>query len=125
MIFSPVLARIRPLWRDALALLYAVRDRRTPDRAKWIAAGALAYALSPVDLLPDGIPLLGLGDDLVIVPALLAFAARGLPAPVLADARFRSAQLQRQVPWLVPALVGLLVLGGVLVVWGLVRLARG
>ncbi|GHF39827.1 uncharacterized membrane protein YkvA (DUF1232 family) [Deinococcus metalli] len=125
MIFSPVLTRLRPIWRDALALLYAVRDRRTPDRARWIAAGALLYALSPVDLLPDGVPLLGMGDDLVIVPALLAYAARGLPAPVLADARARSARLSRQVPWLLPALVGLLVVGAVLAVWGLLRLARG
>ena len=124
MILSPVLARLRPIWRDALALLYAVRDRRTPDRAKWIAAGALLYALSPVDLLPDGVPLLGLGDDLVIVPALLAFAARGLPAPVLADARLCSARLGRQVPWLLPSLVGLLVLGGVLVLWGVLRFLR-
>ncbi|THF88953.1 DUF1232 domain-containing protein [Deinococcus sp. KSM4-11] len=120
-----MLARLRPIWRDALALLYAVRDRRTPDRAKWIAAGALLYALSPVDLLPDGVPLLGLGDDLVIVPALLAFAARGLPAPVLADARLRSARLGRQVPWLLPTLVGPLVLGGVLVLWGVLRFLRG
>ena len=61
----------------------------------------------------------------MLVPALLAYAARGLPAPVLADARARSARLQRQVPWLLPALVALLVVGAVLAVWGLLRLLAG
>ncbi|GAA5513716.1 hypothetical protein Dcar01_02461 [Deinococcus carri] len=104
------MARLRLFWRDALALLFAVGDRRTPAGARAAALLALAYALSPVDLLPDVIPLAGWGDDLLVVPTILALAARGLPAPVLADARARSAGL------------GLLVLVAVgLLGWGLLR----
>ncbi|MEF2279775.1 DUF1232 domain-containing protein [Deinococcus sp. YIM 134068] len=116
-----MISRLRPFWRDALALLFAVGDRRTPGRARLAALFALVYAVSPVDLLPDLTPLLGLGDDLVVVPTILALAARGLPAPVLADARRRSVDLQRRLPWLLPLLgVGLLV-GVGLVGWALVR----
>ena len=117
-----VIARVRFIWRDALALLYAVRDRRTPPQARWVAALALLYALSPVDLLPDVLPLLGWGDDVVVVPTVLALAARSLPAPVLTDARAHSAQLQRRLPWLLPVLGTALLLGVAALVWGAARL---
>ncbi|ASN79909.1 YkvA family protein [Deinococcus ficus] len=120
-----MIARVRFIWRDALALLYAIRDHRTPGRARGAAALALLYALSPVDLLPDVAPLLGWGDDVVIVPTILALAARSLPAPVLADARARSARLGRRLPWLLPALGAVLVLGVAALIWGLVRLLGG
>ncbi|EYB67373.1 hypothetical protein DEIPH_ctg043orf0002 [Deinococcus phoenicis] len=116
-----MILRLRTFWRDALALLFAVGDRRTPGRARLAALLALAYALSPVDLLPDVIPLAGWGDDLLIVPTILALAARGLPAPVLADARARSAGLQRRLPWLLPLLGLLAVVGVGLLLWGLGR----
>lgn len=116
-----MIARLRLFWRDALALLFAVGDRRTPTRARLAALLALAYALSPVDLLPDVVPLAGWGDDLLVVPTILALAARGLPAPVLADARIRSTLLQRRLPWLLP-LLGLLALAGAgLLLWGLLH----
>lgn len=112
-------------WRDALALLFALGDRRTPAGAKWAAALALLYALSPVDLLPDVLPVAGWGDDLVVVPAILALAARGLPPTVLAESRARTARLGRQLPWLLPGLAALLLLGAGLMVWGLVRSLGG
>lgn len=86
-----MITRLKPIWRDALALLFAVWDARTPLSARLGALLALAYAVSPVDLIPDAVPLLGLGDDLLVVPAVLALAARALPAPVLLGARARSA----------------------------------
>jgi uncharacterized membrane protein YkvA (DUF1232 family) len=116
-----VIARIRPIWRDALALLFSLADRRTPLPAKAAALVAIIYAVSPLDLLPDLTPLLGLGDDLVIVPTILALAARSLPAPVLHDARARSTAMQRRLPWLLPTLGAALVVGIGLLVWGLVR----
>ncbi|WP_240741116.1 DUF1232 domain-containing protein [Deinococcus sp. Arct2-2] len=120
-----MIARIRPIWRDALALLFSLADRRTPLPAKAAALIAIIYAVSPLDLLPDLTPLLGLGDDLMIVPTILALAARSLPAPVLHDARARSAALQHRLPWLLPALGVALVVGVGLVVWGLVRSLGG
>ena len=65
----------------------AARDERTPLAAKLLAGAVAAYALSPIDLIPDAIPVLGLLDDLVLVPLGLALAIRLLPADVLAEAR--------------------------------------
>lgn len=58
----------RALKRDVVALWIAARDRRTPRLVRLIAAAVAAYALSPIDLIPDFIPVLGLLDDLVILP---------------------------------------------------------
>ena len=115
------MTRLKPIWRDALALLFAVWDARTAMSARLGALLALAYALSPIDLIPDAVPFLGLGDDLLVVPAILALAARSLPAPVLLSARTRSDALQRRLPWLLPALGISLILGMALLTWALWR----
>ena len=103
-------SRLRSVWRDALSLLLALGDKRTPASARLIAALALLYTVSPIDLLPDSIPFIGYGDDLLIVPALLAFAARTLPGEVLALSRFRADQFAARRRWLVPAILGGVVL---------------
>ena len=64
------------------ALYFAVRDPRVPRISKLIIGLAVAYALSPVDLIPDFIPLLGWLDELVILPALLSLAVRLMPEDV-------------------------------------------
>ena len=78
------------LRRDSLALYYAARDARTPWYAKVLAGAIVAYALSPIDLIPDFIPVLGLLDELLLLPAAIWFALRLVPAPVLAQARKRA-----------------------------------
>ncbi|WP_407569932.1 YkvA family protein [Deinococcus altitudinis] len=103
-------ARLRNVWRDALSLLLALGDRRTPALARLIAVGALLYTVSPIDLIPDGVPFIGYGDDLLIVPALLALAARSLPPEVLALSRFRADQVASRRRWLVPVILGVAVL---------------
>lgn len=108
---SGPLGRFRGVWQDALALLLSLTDKRTGLQAKVIAALSLLYALSPIDLIPDGIPLLGVTDDLLIVPAVLAYAARRLPAPVLLQARGRVARLPGLWPY---ALGGLLLIGALI-----------
>lgn len=120
-----MIARIRPIWKDALPVLFALRDNRTPLQAKLLAVAALAYAILPFDLLPDVTPIFGLADDVLIVPTLLALAAQTLPQPVLTDARSRSFRLQKRLPWLIPALLGAMILGLLLLSWGLVRVLRG
>jgi uncharacterized membrane protein YkvA (DUF1232 family) len=80
----------RSLKRQSLALYYAARDPRTPWYAKLIAAAIVAYALSPIDLIPDFIPVLGLLDDLLLLPAAIWIVVRLVPKVVLDDARERA-----------------------------------
>ncbi len=83
--------RARLLKQDTYALYLACRDPRTPWYAKALAAAIVAYAFSPIDLIPDFVPVLGYLDDLLIVPAGLALAVRLVPPPVMADCRQRAA----------------------------------
>jgi uncharacterized membrane protein YkvA (DUF1232 family) len=80
------------LKRDIVALWIAARDPRVPLSAK-IAAGAVAaYALSPVDLIPDFIPILGYLDDLLLVPLGIMLAIRLVPDPLMAEFRREAGQ---------------------------------
>ncbi len=72
---------------DCLALWLAARDRRTPWLAKAVAAAVAAYALSPIDLIPDFIPILGYLDDLVIVPLGILLAIRLIPPELMEEFR--------------------------------------
>lgn len=80
------------LWAELRALRFAMLDPRAGPLARAVAAVALAYALSPIDLIPDFIPVLGLLDDLIILPALIALALRLVPPDVMAAARERAAR---------------------------------
>jgi uncharacterized membrane protein YkvA (DUF1232 family) len=86
-VLHPLKERARLLKRDTYALYLAARHPRTPWYANVAGAAVVAYALSPLDLIPDFIPVLGYLDDLIIVPAGIALALRLLPAEVLADCR--------------------------------------
>lgn len=84
--------RARAVRRDTFALYLACRDPRVPWYAKVLAGAILAYALSPIDLIPDFIPVLGYLDDLIIIPGGLVFVRRMIPAAVLAEHRETAAQ---------------------------------
>ena|SRR5258705_13426492 len=79
--------RARALKREIKALWVAYRDPRTPRTAKLVAGIVLAYAISPIDLIPDFIPVLGQLDDLLLVPLGIALVIKLIPPEVLADAR--------------------------------------
>jgi uncharacterized membrane protein YkvA (DUF1232 family) len=85
-------ARADGLKRQTVALYLAGRDPRTPWYAKALAAAVVAYALSPVDLIPDFIPVLGYLDDLVIIPAGVALFIHLIPGDVWADSMARSGE---------------------------------
>lgn len=85
----------RLLKRDVIALWLAARDPRVPWHAKVVAGAVAAYALSPIDLIPDFIPVIGLLDDLLIVPAGIALAVWLIPASIMADLRTQSASRER------------------------------
>ncbi|HYB98093.1 MAG TPA: YkvA family protein [Candidatus Limnocylindrales bacterium] len=84
-------AHARHLRAQTLAIYYAARDPRTPAPARLLAALVVAYALSPIDLIPDFIPILGYLDDLLLVPLGLALCLRMIPEPVMVDARAKAA----------------------------------
>lgn len=81
--------RVRRLKNEARAIAAAAKDQRTPWYAKAVALAVIAYAVSPIDLIPDFIPVLGQLDDLVIVPLGLVLAIKLIPADVLAEHRQR------------------------------------
>lgn len=80
----------RTLKRDPVALWLAARDPRVPRAAKLVAAAVAAYALSPIDLIPDFVPVLGYLDDLLLVPAGVWVAVRMIPATLMAELRVRA-----------------------------------
>lgn len=81
------------LKQEIYALYLAVRDPRTPWYARLVAGLVVAYAFSPLDLIPDFVPVLGYLDDLILIPLGVALALRLIPAAVLAESRDRAATL--------------------------------
>jgi uncharacterized membrane protein YkvA (DUF1232 family) len=86
----------REMKRDVTALYLAARDPRVPWYAKALALAVAAYALSPIDLIPDFIPVLGHLDDVIIVPLGILLAVRLIPADVLAEHRATAAALHER-----------------------------
>jgi uncharacterized membrane protein YkvA (DUF1232 family) len=82
--------RARTLRQETYALYLAYRDPRVPWYAKIWAACVVAYAFSPLDLIPDFIPVLGYLDDLILVPAGIALALRMIPPKVMAESRTKA-----------------------------------
>lgn len=82
--------KARALKQDTLTLYLVVRDPRTPWYAKAVAAAVVAYALSPFDLIPDFIPVLGYLDDLIVVPLGITLALKLVPEHIIADCRERA-----------------------------------
>jgi len=89
-LLEPIRRWARALKRETLVAWFAARDPRTPWFARALAFVVAAYALSPVDLIPDFIPVLGLLDDLLLVPLGLWVVLRLVPDVVKADARERA-----------------------------------
>jgi uncharacterized membrane protein YkvA (DUF1232 family) len=82
--------RARLLKSETYALYLAYRDPRVPWTARLFAALVVGYALSPIDLIPDFVPVLGYLDDLLLVPLGIALALRMIPPPVLQECRERA-----------------------------------
>ncbi len=97
----------RRLKQEVRALWLASRDPRTPWYARVVVACVVAYALSPIDLIPDFIPVVGYLDDLLLVPLGIALAVRLIPPLVLAEARQAAAVESGSKPknWLAAAVI--------------------
>lgn len=98
--------RARQLKRETFAVYFASRDPRTPWYARLLAVCIVAYAFSPIDLIPDPIPVLGYLDDLVIVPAGIALVLRLIPPEVMTDSRARAVlAAERPTNWIAAAFI--------------------
>ena len=97
--FEALKNKTRSLQLEVAALGLAVQDPRTPWLARILAVVVIAYAFSPIDLVPDFIPLLGYLDDLILIPAGIALVMRLIPSEVMADARLRRDTLPVEKPW--------------------------
>jgi uncharacterized membrane protein YkvA (DUF1232 family) len=112
-------ARARALKHEAFAVYLAARDPRTPWYVRALVYFVVAHTFSPIDLIPDFIPILGYLDDLIITPGGLWLAVKLIPAEVLAEARERVAAsgVERSVGYVGAALI---VLAWVAVLAGLI-----
>ncbi len=108
-------SRAQALKGELSALSIALRDPRTPWGARALIAFVLAYALSPVDLIPDFIPVFGYLDDILIVPAGIALALKMIPAQVIQDARTSARQDRAK-----PTLLGRIGMVVIILIWILV-----
>jgi uncharacterized membrane protein YkvA (DUF1232 family) len=95
MAFEDWKARARKLKQEVYAVYLASRDSRVPWYARVIAAAVVAYAFSPIDLIPDPIPVLGYLDDLILVPLGIALVIKLIPAEVLQDCREKAASAMK------------------------------
>jgi len=89
-LFQKIREKVNALKRDLMSLWFAYQDKRTPWYAKLWAAGVVGYAFSPIDLIPDFIPILGYLDDAIILPIGIFIAIRLIPKDVLSESRIKA-----------------------------------
>ena len=89
---SKLKARAAELKKELVAIYLAAKHRETPWYAKVLIAAIIAYAMSPIDLVPDFIPVLGLLDDLLLLPLGIALVLRMVPDHVMAECRARASE---------------------------------
>jgi len=111
------------LKRDSLAIYLAARDPRTPWHAKALAAAVAAYALSPIDLIPDFIPAVGYLDDLIIVPLGIRLVISLIPDELMAEYRAKADEVASR-PSSTAGMIAIIllwILGAFLLGWSLYR----
>ncbi|MBF0329039.1 MAG: DUF1232 domain-containing protein [Nitrospirae bacterium] len=121
-LISELRKRAHLLKAETFALYLAMRDPRTPWYAKLVLAVIVAYVLSPIDLIPDFLPVLGYLDDLILVPIGIAVAIKLIPDSVMADCRSKAAktiQKGKRLGLIAGSIIIViwLVLAGLMVMW--------
>jgi uncharacterized membrane protein YkvA (DUF1232 family) len=120
--------KARLLKQEIYALYLAYRDPRVPLHAKIFAACVVGYAFSPIDLIPDPIPILGYLDDLVLIPLGISLAIKMIPNEVMAESRVKASQVLEQgkpVSWVAAGVIAAIWLGlAALVVVVILRVFR-
>ncbi len=109
---------------DALVMLAALMNRRTPLKVKGIAALAVLYLFIPIDILPDMVPLAGLLDDVIVIPAILGTALNLLPPGIRADSEAQAIRMKKQAPLILAAISAVLPVWMIMVLWALYSLVK-
>lgn len=106
---------------ELLALRYAIKDRRTPWHAKLLIALIIGYALSPIDLIPDFIPILGFVDDMVLLPLGIYIVLKLIPTQVMQESRQKAVEAppEEKTNWLAACIF---VLVWLMLAWAVYRL---
>jgi uncharacterized membrane protein YkvA (DUF1232 family) len=116
-IINRLKARAKRLKQESFALYLAARDPRTPWYARLLVVCIVAYALSPIDLIPDPIPILGYVDDLLLLPLGIYLALKLIPEPVLTDCRQRALASEAKLPRSLSAAIVIVLLWIAAVLW--------
>jgi len=122
--FEKLRSRARALKNEAYAIYLAAKDPRTPWYAKALIYFVVAHTFSPIDLIPDFIPILGYLDDLIITPLGIALAIRLIPADVLAEARLTVAThgMERRVMYVGAGII--IIIWILAIIWGATIILR-
>jgi uncharacterized membrane protein YkvA (DUF1232 family) len=116
-VFVKLKAKASALKREVCALYLAARDPRTPWYAKVFVTCVIAYALSPIDLIPDTIPLIGYLDDIILLPLGIYLAMKMIPQPIFTECRVNAESHPERLPrnWIVGTIILALWIGSGLV----------
>jgi uncharacterized membrane protein YkvA (DUF1232 family) len=109
---------VKNLKRQLFILYFAYRDERVPWYAKVFTACVVAYAFSPIDLIPDFIPILGYLDDVIIIPLGIMFALKMIPKSVISDCEVKAEVMMKNGKpknWIVGSLIVLI--WSVIILW--------
>ena len=119
--FKKIKAWARNLKKQVFILYFAYKDNRVPWYAKLFAACVVAYAFSPIDLIPDFIPILGYIDDVIIVPLGIILALRMIPEIVITNCEGKAEELMKKGKpknWIVGSII--ILVWGVILIWGII-----
>ncbi|MFE1245054.1 YkvA family protein [Fictibacillus sp. NPDC058756] len=116
---NKIKAWARNLKKYVFVLYFAYKDPRVPWHAKVFTACVVAYAFSPIDLIPDFIPVLGYLDDIILVPLGIKLALKMIPNAVIKDCEDKAEELMvkgKPKNWLVGTLI--IIFWGIILIWG-------
>ncbi|WHX66381.1 YkvA family protein [Peribacillus frigoritolerans] len=123
--FDKIKIWARGLKRQIFILYFACKDERVPWHAKAFTACVVAYAFSPIDLIPDFIPILGYLDDVILVPIGIMIALKMIPKSVLTDCEVKAEEMMKKGKpknWIVGSLI--VMIWVFIIIWAIIYIYR-
>ncbi|MFJ7855410.1 YkvA family protein [Peribacillus frigoritolerans] len=123
--FDKIKIWARSLKRQIFILYFACKDERVPWHAKVFTACVVAYAFSPIDIIPDFIPILGYLDDVILVPIGIMIALKMIPKSVLTDCEVKAEEMMKKGKpknWIVGSLI--VIIWVFIIIWAIIYIYR-